>query len=365
MRIALDATPLTLATGGLRRYLVELTRGLARAFPGDELHLLTDQSAILFPPEWDGLPNVVVSAGQATPGRRRWWSMGLPLQLALRDIDVFHGVNFSVPYVPVRPAVMTVLDLSPWKTGPARATTAARIRRRTKQLFPVCNKIITPTEAIRRELHGQFGVPLSRIETVHLAPHPELRAPAASEASLVLRKYSIARPFLLYFGARNPRKNLDALIAAWRRARAAVSGLSLVLAGSPDQEPDNLKETEGPRIIENIPDNEILALLSTATAFVYPSLYEGFGLPVLEAMQAGAPVVASLDPAITEVAGGAALQVDCGSIPALSRALADVAARPGLRDELRRRGLRRAAQFSWNSTALQTHAVYEQAIRRH
>ena len=149
------------------------------------------------------------------------------------------------------------------------------------------------------------------------------------------------------------------------RSKAAVSGLSLVLAGSPDQETDNLKETEGLRIIENIPDNEILALLSTATAFVYPSLYEGFGLPVLEAMQAGAPVVTSLDPAVTEVAGGAALQVDCGSIPALSRALTDVATQPRLRDGLRQRGLCRAAQFSWNSTALQTHAVYEQAIRRH
>jgi glycosyltransferase involved in cell wall biosynthesis len=208
-------------------------------------------------------------------------------------------------------------------------------------------------------------MPLSKITAVQLAPHPEHRTPAPSEASLVLRKYSVNKPFLLYLGARNPRKNLPALIAAWMRAGAAVPGLSLVLAGSPDQEADNLKETEGLRLIENIPDNEIQALLSTATAFVYPSLYEGFGLPVLEAMQAGAPVVTSLDPAITEVAGGAALQVDCGSIPALSRALVDVTAQPGLRDDLRQRGLRRAAQFSWNSTAIQTHAVYEQAIRRH
>jgi alpha-1,3-rhamnosyl/mannosyltransferase len=291
--------------------------------------------------------------------------MGLPLQLALRRIDIFHGVNFSVPYVPVRPSVMTVFDLSPWKTGPARATTATRVRRRTKQLFPICSKIITPTEAIRRELHGYFGVPLSRIEAVHLAPHPDPGVPTPSEASLVLRKYSINKPFLLYLGARNPRKNLNALVAAWTRAGASVSGLSLVLAGSPDQEADNLNEREGLRVIENIPDNEIQALLSAATAFVYPSLYEGFGLPVLEAMQAGAPVVTSLDPAITEVAGGAALQVDCGSIPALSRALVDVVAQPGLRDDLRQRGLRRAAQFSWNSTAIQTHAVYEQAIRRH
>jgi alpha-1,3-rhamnosyl/mannosyltransferase len=232
-------------------------------------------------------------------------------------------------------------------------------------LFPICSKIITPTEAIRRELHGYFGVPLSRIEAVHLAPHPDPGVPTPSEAALVLRKYSIVKPFLLYVGARNPRKNLNALVAAWMHAGALVTGLSLVLAGSPDQETDNLNEREGPRVIENIPDNEILALLSAATAFVYPSLYEGFGLPVLEAMQAGAPVVTSLDPAITEVAGGAALQVDCGSIPALSRALVDVTAQPGLRDDLRQRGLRRAAQFSWNSTAIQTHAVYEQAIRRH
>lgn len=363
MRIALDATPLTLATGGLRRYLVELTRGLAHAFPGDELHLLTDQPTILPPPEWEGLPNVTVFKGENASGRRRWWSVGLPLQLAMRRIDVFHGVNFFVPYVPVRPSVMTVFDLSPWKTGLTRATTATRIRERTKQLFPICNKIVTPTEAIRRELHDQFGVPLSKIEAVHLAPHAV--HPEPTKTHLVLRKYGIGEPFLLYVGARNPRKNLNALVEAWMRSKTAVSGLSLVLAGSPDQETDNLRETEGLRIIENIPDNEILALLSTATAFVYPSLYEGFGLPVLEAMQAGAPVVTSLDPAITEVAGGAALQVDCGSVVALSRALVDVATQPGLRDELRQRGLRRAAQFTWNSTALQTHAVYEQAIRRH
>jgi glycosyltransferase involved in cell wall biosynthesis len=114
----------------------------------------------------------------------------------------------------------------------------------------------------------------------------------------------------------------------------------------------------------SLSDTEIRGLLWGAIAFVYPSLYEGFGLPILEAMHAGAPVITSLDPAISEVTAGAAFQVDAAQTAALRQAIVDVLTNEPLRVRLQARGAERANQFSWRSTALLTRAVYVEALRR-
>ncbi|MBL8209549.1 MAG: glycosyltransferase family 4 protein [Bryobacterales bacterium] len=337
MKVALDATPLVEPAGGIRRYTVELAQALARNYPEDEVRLVSDQA---YQPLRDaGIRQERVSAG-------RWWSLGLPRWLRQERIDLFHGTDFAVPYLPVRPAVMTVHDLSPWRFREG----SERVRRRVPWLlrFGLATMIITPSEAIRRELLATFPVSPEEVRAVPLAAASHLKPtlPTAGQ-----------QPYFLYVGALEPRKNLETLVEAW----SGLEGIDLILAGRP-RPGFSVAARPGLRILGEVAEHELASWYSGALAAVYPSQYEGFGIPVLEAMQCGAPVITSLDPAIRETAGDAALSVaDAG----LRHALRRVASDPALRAELRANGLRRAAQFSWDRTAQLTHDVYRTALRRY
>ena len=364
MRVAIDATPLTVPTGGARRYVVELTRALAEEFPSGEFHLLSDQPLGKAPQELLGLQNVRFGSARRPRWAAKWWSLGLPWELHRRRIDVFHGTDFAIPYLPLRASVLVIHDLSPWKRGPARARAAERIRRRTPCLLKLATQITTHSEAIRGELSDFFGIAPSKIAAIPLAAAGTFCRQAGSNVPERLRRLGIGRPYLLFVGDRNERKNLQGLIDAWRGLRKNGEKVSLVLVGKPGVAEIETLEEPGLHVLGPLDDKETEGLLSGALAFVYPSLYEGFGLPVLEAMKAGAPVVTSEDPAITEVVGGAALQVDVRSREKLTRALVEVTTNSQLRTRLKERGSRRASQFTWRSTALLTHAVYDKAIRR-
>jgi alpha-1,3-rhamnosyl/mannosyltransferase len=166
--------------------------------------------------------------------------------------------------------------------------------------------------------------------------------------------------YFLFTGTLEPRKNVGALIEAWRSVRARRN-VELWLAGRRRADFPELRSEPGLRLLGEVPDSELPRLYSGALAFVYPSAYEGFGLPVLEAMQCGACVIASRDAALLEVSGGAAIHAD---IPQLSTAMLTVIDEDGFRREMRARAAERAAAFSWTRTARLTRAVYEEACRR-
>ncbi len=289
-----------------------------------------------------------------------WWSSGLPWELLRRRIDVFHGTDFSVPYVPVVPSVMMVHDLSPWKQFPIRPAGSDRVRTRAPYLMRIATRIVTHTEAIRRELSRTFGVARRRITAVPLAA---FEADGEMTVSSVDDKLKVPTPYLLYVGSREPRKNVEGLVKSWRRLRQEHPKVSLVLVGPPGSRDELASREDGLYVFGALPDTEVNHLLSGATAFVYPSLYEGFGLPVLEAMERGVPVITSMDPAITEVAGGAAVQVDVTSTERLSHAISSVVASSQSQLKLRDQGRQRAAAFSWERTARRTRDVYSEAIR--
>ncbi len=350
MRVALDATPLTAPPGGIRRYTAELSAALAREFPEDDFLLVSDQD--FEAPA--GLPNL--RRVQSAQGllRRRWWSLGLPAVLRRGKATLFHGTDFSVPYVHVRPAVMTVHDLSPWKPGMAE-TASRRVRRRTPWLLRLglADMVITPTEAVRREVIEFFSLDPDRVCAVPLAAPRWLRK---------VEDRPLARPFILYVGARTGRKNIGTLIDAWREVRSCHP-VDLVLAG-PAGAGFELVPEDGLRLAGEVRDEELQQLYSTAVLFVYPSTYEGFGLPVLEAMQCGLPVVASRIPAIQEVAGEAAALVDPNDRKAWVEALSGLLGDGDRRRDLAARARARARRFSWSRTARETREVYEEAVRR-
>ncbi len=358
MTIAIDGTPLTISTGGVARYTLELARALAAEFPEDQYWLLSDQ---ILPQPVSFPTNLHMGSAPKSFAERKWWLFGLSREMSRRGVDLFHGTDFSVPYLPRRPSVMTLHDLSPWSREHWQAD-AVRVRRRTPALLRLglASMVITPSEAVRREAIDRFRLRPERVVAVPLA---------ASEAFRPVESRHLdgasAKPYFLFVGTIEPRKNIGRLIEAWREVRRSHD-VDLVLAGrlrsgvpAPGPEP-------GLRVLGPVPEAELPKLYSGALACVYPSLYEGFGLPVLEAMQCGAVVVTSRDPAVTEVAGGAAIEVDATDTRALAGALAAVArsrknGSPENFAGLRERAIARAREFSWQRTARLTREVYETA----
>jgi glycosyltransferase involved in cell wall biosynthesis len=386
--IALDATPLTVPTGGVTRYTSELARALAARFPENEYWLLSDRP---FPmprprPANPGSRSLahpdlhLINLKKGEPPRtflgRRWWSVGLLREMMRLRADVFHGTDFSTPYVPLRPSVMTVHDLSPWlrelhvphephepESGNSLdrpwQPDSARVRSRTAMLLRlrVPTMVITPTQAIRRAVIARFRLPETRVVAVPLA---------ASEHFGPIACPPPATPFFLFVGTLEPRKNISGLIEAWREVRQ-THNIDLAIAGRARADFPPLAAEPGLRLLGPVPDEDLPELYSTARAVVYPSFYEGFGLPVLEAMQCGAIVVTSRDPAIMEVADDAAIFAavfeDGGGTRELAATLASIAEAPHNFAPLRERALRRAKQFSWRRTADLTQEVYAEACR--
>lgn len=330
MRVAIDATPLTLSSGGLARYTSELTQALSAQFPEDEYTLVSEPEPL-------------------------WWLCGVQREMTRLGSNLFHGTNFEVPYLPTRPSVMSLHDLSPWM-DPTWHHAADRVRNRTPALIKlgIATMIVTDSESIRIQAIDHFRIHPDRIVSVPLAASARFR-PANCPPP--------AHPHFLYVGTLEPRKNIPLLLEAWRPVRDKY-GIELLLAGRRRADFPALPDEPGLRILGEVSDDDLPALYSQALAFVYPSLYEGFGLPVLEAMQCGACVIASTDLAIAEVIGDAGVGLDPRNPRPWTEALLACARGGDWLNRRRAQSLARARHFSWERTARLTREVYTEAQRR-
>jgi glycosyltransferase involved in cell wall biosynthesis len=335
MTVAIDGTPLTLSSGGLRRYTEELVSALRAEFPEDRFDFVSDQ----------------LEATKLGPIRRRWWLLGLPLELLRRRFQVFHGTDFSVPYLPVCPSVMTVHDLSPW-LKPEWHRAAARVRRRTPLLltFGLATLVITPTESIRKQVIDRFRIPPGRVFTIYEAASDQMRPSEPHPGR-----------YFLFVGTIEPRKNIPLLVEAWREVRRSHPDVRLLLAGRCRADAPPVATEPGLDLLGEVPDAMLPNLYSGAIALVYPSAHEGFGLPIVEAMQCGSAVIASDDAALLEVSGGAALHAKADQ---LATAMLLLLENPEELWRRREHSARRARAFSWRQTARNTMEVYGEAIRR-
>jgi glycosyltransferase involved in cell wall biosynthesis len=355
VRVALDATPLTLSSGGLPRYVTELSIALAKEFPEDIFSLLSDQP---FPMPERAPVNLVRGRQPHSAAERRWWLWGIQQAIRQTGAQIFHGTNFEVPYLGSTPAILTIHDLSPWREKAWQPdihnADADRVRWRTPWLVRLrrARMILTVSEAVRGEIISQFGLPEDRVRAVPLAASSLFRPlPPTSPTP---------KPFFLFVATLEPRKNVEGLVEGWRESRAETH-TDLVIAGRNRADFAGIPASEGLLFLGEVPDQQLPRLYSDALAFVYPTHYEGFGLPVLEAMQCGCPVITSRDPAVMEVAGGAAIHAS--SPLEIADAMRALATNPRLRNVLRGCGLERAANFSWSRTAKETHAVYEEVLK--
>jgi len=349
MRVALEATALSISSGGLARYTSELSLALARCFPDDQFFLISDQPFGM--PE-GAPPNLQRGGAPRNAIERRWWLWGILREMSRLHADLIHGPDFAVPYIPRHPSVLTLHDLSPWMDEKWHHA-ADRVRGRTPLLLELglATMIITPGESVRKQAIERFRLRPERVAAV-----PEA---AAARFRPVPSPVPPPRDYFLFVGTLEPRKNIPELLEAWREVRRDVP-IDLVLAGRRRADFPELAAEPGLQILGEVPDKQLPELYSSALAFVYPSLYEGFGLPVLEAMQCGACVIASL--AVKEVGGEAPLYAS--GARELADAMRLVAENREVVLQRRAESLQRSAQFSWEQTARMTYAIYQEARRR-
>ena len=354
MRVAIEAATLELSSGGLARYTGELSLALARTFPEDEFYLVSDRP---FPMPAVAPANLKRGGGPRNAAERRWWLWGLPRELSRLGADLVHGPDFAVPYLARRPSVLTLHDLSPWM-NPRWHHGAERVRRRTPSLLElgIATMVVTPGETVRKQAIERFRLHPDRVVAVPEAAAPWFGPAEANPAA------PCAAPYFLFVGTLEPRKNLPMLVEAWREVRRSHA-VDLAIAGRKRADFVDLAGLPGEpglRWLGEVPDTALPALYSGALALVYPSLYEGFGLPVLEAMQCGACVIASR--AVEEAAGGAAIYA--ADAAELAQAMRAVCESPERAAEMRAKSLERARQFTWERTARATYEVYREARRR-
>jgi glycosyltransferase involved in cell wall biosynthesis len=347
MNIALDGTPVTDAPyTGIARYTEQLAAALGALHPEARITLEsrpTDAGAI----------QAKFASRFAGTLERRWWSIGLPRRLREIDATLFHGTDFAVPFLGRTPAVVTVHDLSPLRAREWDMPAVTRsVARRLPGAIRRAAAVITPSQRVKEELIERF--PTAREKT--------FVTPLAAAATFYPRPAAAAGDYVLYVGSGQRRKNLDLLVRVFSRVRSRLRkdrDLHLKVVGGGSQIELQSEVTR----MAGVSDEDLARLYSGAAVFVYPSVYEGFGLPVLEAMACGAPVVTTRDTACGDLAGEAAWLVEGENEQQLEDALIALLERPSVAAELREKGKARAKSFSWQRTAELTWAVYQVVLQ--
>ena len=374
MRVGLDGYPLCEPLTGVGHYTFELARALALNYPSDQIELIAPfdfNPSVVSHLEHNRVPNLhLVSLGLKSV-RGRWWSFHLPKYLKRAAIDVFHGTNYELPLWPGRRRVVTVHDLSSLLYPELhRRQLARRMRLRLPLAVKLAKAVITPTEAVKRELCSRLKVKPAKVTAIHEAPRDSFHPVHRDDSLLVRQRLGIEDDFLLFVGTLEPRKNLLTLLRAFGqilretnlRPRLVVAGGEGWLMGETFSAMCDENIREHLCVTGYLNDDELRALYSSCRAFIYPSLYEGFGLPPLEAMACGAPVIASRIPVLLETLSGAAILVDPLAASSLAREIVDILTNNGRREEIQAAGLKRAAEFSWLRAARETHRIYETVL---
>src|SRR5256885_11742754 len=359
MRIGLDGSSLGDRLTGVGHYTFELARALALDNPADQFELISPKP---FHPQIvergadNRLPNLQLINPESSTRRGRWWAIDLPRYLKRAGLDLFHGTNYEIPLWRRRRTLVTVHDLSSLLYPQLhRKPLARRMRLRLPLAVKLAKAIITPTEAVRRELCSHLNVKPEKVTAIHEAPRESFRPMSPDESLGTRTRLGVEDDFLLFVGTLEPRKNLLTLLKAFSEVlRDHHFRPQLIVAGG---EGWLMEETfafvraagiaDRVRLIGYLNDDELRALYSSCRAFIYPSLYEGFGLPPLEAMACGAPVIASRIAALEETIGDAAILVDPLDADSLAAAIIDVCENEEQRKKLIAAGTVHAARFSW------------------
>jgi glycosyltransferase involved in cell wall biosynthesis len=374
VRIAIDATSVPPQRLGAGTYIYNLVQALAQVDSDDRYYIFAKPETFAGRLPTGSRLRLVPVRLPWRLARMAWEQAVLPWHLRRLGVDVLHSPHYTTTAVGGGwRRVVTFHDVT-FFLLPERypALRRAYFRAASRAGARLCDMALAVSNTVRVDLEQHLQMPPERVRVVPLAAAPSYR-PVDDPATLaaVRAKYGLPDRFILNVGALEPGKNQATLVRAFHRLKGQNLNHGLVIAGPPAWRyerllrlVDKLGLTDQVRFLDYVPAEDLVALYNLADLFVFPSLYEGFGLPPLEAMACGLPVVASTAPALREVLDGAALLVHPLDVPALAEAMAAALGDEPLRNHLREAGLQRAALFSWERTARETAAVYREAAGR-
>jgi glycosyltransferase involved in cell wall biosynthesis len=365
--IGFDATPLQIARhSGVGNYTAQLLTALIDRADERRYVLLANR-----PLNGETPSGTLGQVGRRFPNRSAWMQLMLPRDLAAVRPDVCHFTNSLAPLHAPCPMVITLHDMSLF--------VHARLHPLKSQLFvrPIipavvrqAAAIITVSQHAKREIVAGLHVAPDKVHVIYeaAAPHYHVMTDAA-ELDRVRQRYRLQKPFVLYVGTIEPRKNLTRLVAAFARAKRLRPDLELILAGQLGWQYaslltaiEELNLGSAVRRLGYVPDEDLPALYNLARVLAFPSLYEGFGLPVIEAMACGTPVLTSNGSSLAEIAAEAGYLIDPLDVEAIASGLLRLSTDDDLHARLRAAGLARAAQFSWQRAAAETVRVYDAIV---
>ncbi len=368
MHIGFDATALPANPVGAGRYIIYLARHLAQRPEIDQLSIVVQRARLPF---FGNIENertrLVVVADRPISARLVWEQVVLPKLVRRLRVDVFHSPHYTMPFLlPCRSVVtfhdMTFFLFPELHTRPKRLLFPQYIRASARR----ADALIADSNSTRQDAIRLLKLSPDRITAIPLGITPDFKPvsdPAQKEA--LRQKYHLPERFIIYVGAVEPRKNLPFLLRAFQTASPHFPEWKLVLVGRLGwMYQDVLEQIDTPELRGRVlctgyvPQEDLPGLYSLAGVFVYPSVYEGFGLPVLEALACGVPVITTNVSSMPEITGEAAVLLPPNDEQSLVQALLDL-----VNDDRRRvfsaLGVQRAAQFTWDATARETVRVYQ------
>ncbi len=370
MRIAINVC--RIGDFGVGTYIRNLVRTLASRDRENRYLLLGDEEQIIAE---TALPdNFEVVRWCDTSDT--WWS-----HMRLRQLLQSYGVGLlHIPHLALAPLIpcrylMTVHDVANFLYGPRQGFRQTMRFRLTQRSLARAARLVAVSHATKQDIENLFSVSPDKITVVENAIDERfIRASRREEGRLVLERYQVKDPFLLYVGSARPQKNIPRLIEAFAVIRGELQEhsqfhkLKLLVIGDQVSENPQLRQTvvrtrmrEHVRFLGHIPIETLRVFYQAAEVFVFPSLYEGFGLPPLEAMAQGTPVVTSNVSSLPEVVGDAAVLVHPENVFDIAKGVQQVLLDPKLRNELRERGRRQLARFSWERSIIQVMDLYQEA----
>ncbi len=376
-RFTIDYTPAIQQHAGIGRYTDELTRALFALRPDDDWHLFYVDPEDRSPaPPLDRMARTTLRQSN-----KRWRLSVLLSTYARRAMDqkihssggVFHATDHLLPPLAHTCSVFTLHDLTALKFPTAHT----QLNRRFLQLMlprflRTADIIVADSHCTKQDARQLYHLSDERVRVIHLGVEARFRPIEAVAAHGVQERYQLPTRFILAVGTIEPRKNLIVLLEAYHGLRQHNSEVQLVIAGKRGWHSgpffarlQTLGLTEHVKLLGFVPDEDLPALYNLAEVFAFPSIYEGFGLPVLEAMACGTPVVCSNASSLPEVAGEAAIQIAPSEVREWMQALERLDRDDALRASLRERGIKQAARFTWEATARQTYDIYQEVYDAH
>jgi len=377
MRFGLDARTIQDSYPGIGRYVYNLVRALAPLLEGDDtLVVLHDPSAPNTRHNLAGLrgsPQVEWTTC-SVPVRSWQEQVRVPGQVRHLDLKSFHAPYYVRPYWLPCPTVVTVFDIIPHLYPAYLPSRKARLAFEVSLRLSLwtAHRVIAPSLASAVDLYQHYGVPLHRTSVIPLAAAREFCPLDGAEVQATLASLDLRRPYALYLGTNKPHKNLPRLVEAWARVMREWPEANhrpvLVIAGPEDprypearERADALGLGQAVRWLGPVAEEALPALYAGADLFVFPSLYEGFGLPVLEAMACGTPVACAHTPALRELVDDNAALFDPLDVEEMAQVIGDLLRDAAARRALAERGAERATAFTWERTARATLTVYHEA----